>query len=86
LVDEVRAILKKTDETVMNLRERWADEKEYEDINDYKDVIQTLIPEYPILKMTKVPFGFVVPIQGKRVHFTVFIKGNQIGTRAKLVR
>ena len=39
------------------LRERWQDEKKYEDINDYLHRIQQDIPE--AYKITKRPFGIV---------------------------
>ena len=39
---------------------RWDNEKEYEDINDYKTALQKKGKEFgvKILKMTKRPFGF----------------------------
>lgn len=49
----------KCDDILYKLYNRWLDEKEYEDINDYKAVIEKYIPaEITITKMTKKPFGF----------------------------
>ena len=41
---------------IFNLAERWDDEKKYEDIKDYFEVIKKKIPE--AIKMHKQPFGF----------------------------
>lgn len=41
------------------LAERWADEKEHEDIAAYAAVLQKSLPKrFVISKMTKRPFGF----------------------------
>jgi hypothetical protein len=44
---------------IENLADRWLDESEYEDINDYAPVIQKVMPKgFVITAMTKRPFGF----------------------------
>ena len=44
---------------LMNMAMRWQDEKDYEDIEDYKARILTELPkEMHLIKMTKRPFGF----------------------------
>ena len=45
---------------VVRLYERWLNEKDYEDINDYLPIIAQVGEEYgvSIVKMTKRPFGF----------------------------
>ena len=60
--------------TFSNLYYRWLDEKEYEDINDYKNVIVSAIGKaLPNLQMTDIkatkrPFGitFTTPSDNKR--------------------
>lgn len=57
-----------------NLYCRWLDEQEYEDIADYKAVIQARIPQMEIVKMHKQPFGFTAKAQGKTYRFAVTMK------------
>ena len=56
----------KVADTVTSLYERWLDEKEYEDINDYKAPIEAIAKKFDvqILKMTKRPFGFQFRLHG----------------------
>ena len=44
-----------------NLRDRWQDEQEYEDINDYKVPVDKLAATHNVVieKMTKRPFGCI---------------------------
>jgi hypothetical protein len=45
--------------TLDSLAARWQDESEYEDINEYGEAIQKLLPEgFTLIKMSKRPFGF----------------------------
>ena len=47
------------------LHDRWQDEKEYEDWNDYVDAMQKLTPtSTTFMKATKRPFGFEVKTDG----------------------
>lgn len=50
---------KKTGEFMLNAYQRWLDEQEYEDINDYKDAIEEL-SDFPIMKITKRPFEIYI--------------------------
>ena len=63
---------------IMYLWERWQDEREYEDINDYLAAVKKHVPS--AYKMTKRPFGFAakcddgelkvaVKCRGKYIHF-----------------
>jgi len=46
--------------TLDSLAARWQDESEYEDINEYGEAIQKLLPEgLTFIKMSKRPFGFL---------------------------
>lgn len=48
------------------LRDRWADERDYEDWDDYKHSMITALANYPVtlLRATKRPFGMVITVQG----------------------
>lgn len=42
-----------------SLRDRWQDEKEYEDISDYSVAMKKKFPQgFNLVKFTKAPFGF----------------------------
>jgi hypothetical protein len=46
------------------LYSRWQDEKEFEDIEDYKKAVQTRVPEsWTVLSMTKQPFAFTFSLE-----------------------
>ena len=61
-----------------NLYDRWRDESEYEDINDYgKAIAKTIAKEYPsydikLVQTTKRPFG--VKIKTNSSTYSVWIK------------
>ena len=61
-----------------NLFDRWQDECEYEDIDEYgKAIFNTInkqFPKYDIkyVKATEEPFGVIINIGGKNIH--VFVK------------
>lgn len=65
------------------LWERWQDEKEYEDINDYLKAIQIRIPGD--FKMTKRPFGFVAKCDDGNIHVSVKSQGRYLKLCAKSV-
>lgn len=45
---------------MVNLYRRWLDEKDFEDIEDYGDIIQSNLPsDIVMVRVTKKPFGFV---------------------------
>lgn len=58
-------VFDKLQQTVMNLFERWLDEKEYEDIKDYGKVIAPLLKKHKakLVKMSKRPFGFTFTVE-----------------------
>lgn len=50
-------------DTLVYLYDRWQDEKEYEDINDYSASLITKMPDgMEFVKMTKRPFGLQVKV------------------------
>lgn len=65
-----------------NLFFRWQDEKEYEDINDYGEVIDKHLkanhPNIRFLLMNKVPFGFVFTYLDSPSHYRVTCNSRQM--------
>lgn len=68
-------------ECFFNLYDRWLDEHEYEDINEYGKVIFGVIdrnhPKYGIslIATTKRPFGIKVKMDDKNIHIHIKNKG-----------
>jgi hypothetical protein len=57
-----------------NGRERWLDESEYEDINEYA-VLFSEIPGIKVEKMHKRPFAATVLVEGARFKVTLTRRG-----------
>lgn len=74
------------------LWERWADEKEYEDFNDYENNMKALFVEnYPnpaikFLSSTKRPMGFKIEISGNVFHIYLKIRGNSANLAGKRLK
>lgn len=64
--------------------ERWQDEKEYEDINDYATLFKDKVEKHggKFLKMTKRPFGFKALIGG--LTFQFYANSKYIGVKASI--
>lgn len=63
---------------------RWQDEKEYEDIEEYKSAIQMKMPEgFLITKMTKRPFGFEFTIGTNAIYAIDVTQGNYTWKRVR---
>lgn len=80
-------VWKKTNEEkvakfICYLWERWQDEHEYEDINDYLKAIQSYIPEAS--KMMKRPFGFAAKCDDGDLKVCVRLKGNYLQFNAEM--
>lgn len=78
---------RKKGQLVVNLYERWLDEKEYEDINEYGEYLEKQLGfDEDTLLMTKRPFGFKFKSTfGKSrgiSHITCKLKGNSIALQA----
>ncbi len=82
------AVFNALDDCMCNLAGRWADEKEYEDIADYRGVIQRRLEGIEdaagieITKMLKRPFGFECNFRGAKYRVTSGARGygyNRIG-------
>lgn len=57
---KLMGVLQTNEALVGNLAARWDDEREYEDINDYRTVLAPFFQAagFDIVKMSKRPFGF----------------------------
>ena len=67
-------------ELLCGLWERWQDEKDYEDINDYLAVIKNHLPS--AYKMSKRPFGVLCKCDDGDLHIQVKRKGNYLNLSA----
>jgi hypothetical protein len=73
----ITAMFYSIEKTVIYLADRWQDEKEYENIADYGEVIKKELPEgFTFLKMNKRPFGFDFTI-GTDAVFAVCVSGSR---------
>ena len=86
-MERIKSILnnKTYSEMMCNLYDRWRDEYEYEDINDYAKVIiaklTALFPSYNIklVKPSKRPFGVAITINGEySLMLGVKVKGSYL--------
>lgn len=70
-----------------NLKQRWMDEKEYEDWSDYENVLKKSLPEEcqkDFIKGTKRPFGFIASVdKNRKVKISIKYKGNKITITAQ---
>jgi hypothetical protein len=64
-------------DSVSYLFNRWQDEQEYEDINDYKPRFDKHAEEFgvTITKMSSRPFGFIFTVDNRTYTFTISSKG-----------
>lgn len=74
-----------------NLYDRWRDESEYEDINEYgKAIVNSIHVHLPHLDVkligaTKRPFGVKLQVGGEKVHIFTRIKGSYVQLCAKSI-
>jgi hypothetical protein len=66
-----------------SLYERWQDEKQYEDINDYLIQIQKFIPQ--AYAITKRPFGIYVKADTVVFKVNVIVKGKYLNLSCKVL-
>lgn len=67
--------------TFINLRDRWADEHDYEDWKDYEKVMRKLFPN--LISATKRPFGVHLKCDDGPIYVFLKIKGNSAGLCAE---
>lgn len=72
----LRQIIDNNSNLIFNLAERWRDEKDYEDINDYLKVLQGSING--IYSIQKRPFGFHIMVDEVAHEVSVVRKGNKM--------
>lgn len=70
-------------DTFINLYVRWLDEKDYEDINDYLQVIKKHIPS--AYKISKKPFGVTCKCEDGDMKIFIKRKGNSVSIMGQLV-
>lgn len=66
---------------LVNLYERWKDEKEYEDFSEYEEVMKKKadeISEITFIKATKRPFGFKFKNQNRDYQVSITAKGTKL--------
>ena len=57
--ERITAMVTVNADLLWNLSDRWADEREFEDIADYAEPIKAALPAgFELLRMKKRPFGF----------------------------
>lgn len=75
--------------TLVNLRGRWEEEKDYEDFNDYVEVMRNLrfikLTNCPVIGGTKRPFGVKLQCGDGVLHMFVKTVGNTYQLAAKII-
>lgn len=73
-------------DSLLNLRDRWADEKEYEDWSDYETALNKMTADdWSFIRGSKRPFGFITKVTGLgTVHIFLKFKGDYVGVAAKM--
>lgn len=92
-MEKVKEIINNTEiiNVMYNLYDRWRDESEYEDINEYGKVIVDSIHvhlphlDVKLIEPTKRPFGVKLQVGDKKVHIFTRIKGSYVQLCAKSV-
>ncbi len=75
-LDDLSKVIKPIAENLGSLADRWQDESQYEDINDYRKVIEKRLPsDFKIDQMTKRPFGFRFTFRGSKGSISVNRRG-----------
>lgn len=78
-LEKINNFLDSSEQLMSNLYGRWQDEKEHEDINDYKAPIEKNLPSgFVITKMNKRPFGFNFTV-GTNAEYQLFMNRTQMG-------
>ena len=69
----IESAYKSMEKIMVQLYSRWLDEKKFEDIEDYGDVLEKNLPEgIQIVRVLKRPFGFVFNV-GTEAQYRMFI-------------
>lgn len=92
-MEKIKSIVnnEKVGNAFFNLFDRWLDEQEYEDINEYGKALYNTInrqyPEYGVkyVKATEEPFGLIFEVDKKKVHMYTVLKGLDVQLTAKLI-
>lgn len=85
--DENKRLIMKTldkiQDQMVELYDRWQDEKEYENIKSYGDILAKALPkQFSFVKMTKSPFALHFAI-GDQVGYQFYVRAGDLGWRRK---
>jgi hypothetical protein len=75
---QIEQLLDEKIQKIFSLQDRWGDEKEYENFNDYKKIVSAIFKDYgfegvELLKTFKINFSY----QGKK-HFIKIFKSGKV--------
>ena len=85
--DNIRNVVKNlgTAQKFLNLYERWQDEKDYEDFNEYVAAMMKSMPnEAKLIKGTKRPFGVIFNYGGNTVQVALKLEKGYCQLVAKI--
>ena len=84
---KIQAFTKATGQIMANLAERWADEKEYENIEDYRKPLLSHCETHgvTITKMLKEPFGCELTADGYSYRLTVKLTKTKALVQTELI-
>lgn len=79
--EKLKAIFSSVKGNLLSGYDRWIDEKDYEDINDYSGLFREKVQNGggSFVKMTRRPFGFVAEINGLKFQF--YVNSGAVGAR-----
>lgn len=78
-VNRLSSMIDSQSKLIIRLYERWLDEREYEDIDQYGDVLKKQLPAgFTLTKMTKRPFGFKFAYEGANYWLKCAARGNSL--------
>lgn len=81
----IEKTLNKMENTMLMLYERWKDEKEYEDIEEYGDRLAKFLPKnFQAGEMTSKPFALNFSIGGQK-GYQFYMDNKEYGWRRKII-
>jgi len=78
-------ITKTMESQLVNLYNRWCDEKEHEDFKDYEKVMSTTCSKFvncTFIEGTKKPFGLIIKIENFPYDVQIFVNSNSYGWKS----
>lgn len=77
----MKLLVRRVEDVLCNLYNRWQDEKENEDFSDYEKVMSDMV-DHGFVKGTKRPFGFIVQMDGFPYRSQVFVNSRCISWKS----